>query len=125
MTINLNLVHQIKSKSLLSAIEILPNKIQTLNIKERREMSSTMGDSLINILSNSFSTSFNDLSNLLTSSPVAKKYAIGSVIVLAILLLALILICSLCVYFKKSKKYQLVTRIPPLPPRQNIETHNL
>ena len=125
MTINFNLVHQMKSKSLLGALEVLPHKIQTLNLKERREMSSTMGESLIDILSNSFSSSFNDLSNLINSSPVAKKYAVGSIIVVSILLLALVLICSLCIYFKKSKKYQLVARIPPIPPRQPIESHNL
>ena len=119
------LVHQIKSKSLLGALEVLPGKIQTLEIKERREMSSAMGNNLIDILSNSFTSSFNDLSNLLNSSPVAKKYAVGSIIVVSILLLVLVLICSICIYFKKSKKYQLIARIPPIPPRVPIESHNL
>ena len=119
-------MHKIQTKSMTGSIQFLPDKIEILNNQERKELTQAMGNSIMDILSQSFSTSFNDLNNLLNSSPVARRYAIGSLVVLSILVLALVIICALCIYFRRSKKYQLVSRnAPPIPPRQSNETQNL
>jgi len=89
------------------------------------DLSSEIGADLLEVLSKSFTQSFQDLGNLLESSPVAKKWAIGSLTAIIVLITLILGICGCVIYLKKSKKYTLVSNqaAPPLPPRM-LETEN-
>ena len=86
LTIKIFLAQEIKIRSQKNSISELPNYIAAISLDRRMELSSEIGSDLLEVLSKSFTQSFQDLGNLLESSPVAKKWAIGSLTAIIILI---------------------------------------
>ena len=118
LTIKIFLAQEIKIRSQKNSISELPNYIAAINLDRRMELSSEIGSDLLEVLSKSFTKSFQDLGNLLESSPVAKKWAIGSLTAIIILITLILGFFGCMIYLKRSRKYTLVSnKAPPRPPR--------
>ena len=98
LTIKIFLAQEIKIRSQKNSISELPNYIAAINLDRRMELSSEIGSDLLEVLSKSFTKSFQDLGNLLESSPVAKKWAIGSLTAIIILITLILGFCGCMIY---------------------------